>query len=83
MKGKRMEQAVYNADSLTESMHEFETAYGMASRDFYARHLDDSGLDHMPRFERHVWASFYEDVQRMRGEDAVMDRVSRTFAIAT
>ncbi len=76
-----MERAVYNADSLSRGMREFEIAFGMSSDDFYIRHREDRDLGHVPRFERHVWASFYEDIRRMRG-DTVMDRVSRTFATA-
>lgn len=77
-----MERATYNADSLSRALREFEEAFGMSSAEFYTRHREDLDLEHVPRFERHVWASFYEDVQRMRDEDHVMDRVSRTFATA-
>lgn len=76
------DRSVYSVESLSRGMREFERFFGMKSDDFYERHCRDDPELRIPRYERHVWASFYEDVQRMRGHDAVMDRVSRTFAVS-
>ncbi len=82
----RDQRRTYSAESLTVAMGEFERMFGLASDEFYALHSADEPLA-IPRYERHVWASFYEDVLRLRGEgssgdEAVMDRVSRSFATA-
>ena len=75
-----MGRRVYTAESLTDALHEFERHYGLSSHDFCEQHVADAGMS-IPRFERHVWASFYADVIRLDGDDAVMDRVSRSFAV--
>lgn len=75
-----MERRIYSAESLTTGLREFEQHFGMSSHEFYARHTADGELS-IPRFERHVWASFYEDVIRLSAGDEVMDRVSRSFAV--
>lgn len=61
-----MKKIYYSADSLTRVLRSLERKYGMASRDFYARVLSGERLD-IPRFTRHVWASFYRDVRRGGG----------------
>lgn len=74
-----MERKYYDADSLGNGLRELERTFGLSSAEFIRRHIaDDETLD-VPRFERHVWASLYEDVQRLAGP--VMDRVSQSFAV--
>lgn len=77
-----MQRAGYNAESLSQGLREFEIAFGMTSAEFYERHLALDPEMPIPRYERHVWASFYEDVQRLATDDKVMDRVSRSFVVA-
>jgi hypothetical protein len=76
-----MERRIYNADSLTRALREFEDAYGLPSEEFYAKHLAGEDLAEIRRFDRHVWASFYEDVVRMEKGDDLMGRVGRSFAV--
>jgi hypothetical protein len=72
----------YTAESLERAMSEFETHYGMSSVAFYKAHQTDTLPARMPRFDRHVWASFYEDVQRLRAGDDVLGRVERALVTA-
>jgi hypothetical protein len=81
-----MTRPTYNPETLTRAMRELETHYGMTSDEFYAAHLADDGLPpDMRQFDRHVWASFYEDVQRLResAPSSVIGRVERVFASAS
>jgi hypothetical protein len=76
----------YDAETLTRAMRELESHYGMTSDKFYTAHLTDNGLPpNMRQFDRHVWASFYEDVQRLRESEpsGVLGRVERVFASAS
>ncbi len=78
-----MTRPTYDAKTLTQAMRELESHYGMTSGEFYAAHLADDGLPpNMRQFDRHVWASFYEDVQRLRETEpgGVLGRVERVFA---
>jgi hypothetical protein len=75
-----MDRRVYSAESLRRGLREFETHFGLSTEDFYERHRAGDELP-VPRFERHVWASFYEDVLRLTADDSVMDRVTRSFAV--
>lgn len=61
-------------------MREFEQTYRLSSTEFYERHRRDESLEAIPRFHRHLWASFYEDVQRM--DETIIGRVSRVFVSA-
>lgn len=81
-----MTRPAYDAESLTRAMREFEGHYRMTSATFYAAHLADDGLPaNMRQFDRHVWASFYEDIQRLREAEpgGVLGRVERVFASAS
>ncbi len=77
----------YTAESLARAMAEFEAHYGMSSDAFYAAHQDDVLPTRVGRFDRHVWASFYEDVQRLRAgakpaDKDVLGRVERALVTA-
>jgi hypothetical protein len=63
-----VEKLYYDADSLERVLASLERDYRMSSADFYAAHIEGRLLD-MPRFTRHVWASFYRDVRRLRGDE--------------
>lgn len=78
--GPYMKRSVYSAESLSRALGEFERHFGLSSAEFYDRHLKDEELS-VPRFEQHVWASFYEDVTRLSQEGEVMGRVSESFAV--
>jgi hypothetical protein len=72
----------YDAESLRQAMAAFERAYGIDSDDFYVRHTEGGELPaELPRFDRHVWASFVEDVRRLEGSTPI-ERARRTFAHA-
>jgi hypothetical protein len=72
----------YTAESLSRAIAEFERHYEMSSEAFYEAHQADTLPATMPRFDRHVWASFYEDALRLRQRDDVLDRVGRAFVTA-
>jgi hypothetical protein len=80
----RMQKRYYNAASLERSLGAFERLYGMSSDEFYKAHSapgDDSPLlKDVPRFERHVWASFYRELRRLNGEDFA-ERVERELVV--
>ncbi len=81
-----MSRPTYDAETLTRAMRELESHYGMTSDEFYAAHLADDGLPpNIKQFDRHVWASFCEDVQRLRKSEpsGVLGRVERAFATAS
>lgn len=60
-----MERLVYTSESLSIVLRSFEAQFGMSSHEFYSRHRAEDDSLSIPRFERHVWASMYEDVLRM------------------
>ncbi len=61
----------YSLDSLSQALSLFEERYGLSSEKFLAAHrADDPAVDPIPGFHRHLWTSFYLDVQRMRTSDA-------------
>jgi hypothetical protein len=64
-----VEKAYYDAASLERVVLSFERRYGLPSAEFYERHVNDEPLEAIPGFHRHVWASFYRNVLRMRGTD--------------
>ena len=71
---------VYTVASLERVLASFEEHYGLSTTDFYEAHVADAELDHIPRFHRHVWASFYRNVRRMRGDDFA-ERAERALAL--
>jgi hypothetical protein len=76
------ERYSYDAESLRRAMLGFERAYGIGSDQFYALHVEGGELPaEMPRFDRHVWASFVEDVRRLGGSTPI-EHARRTFAHA-
>ena len=75
-----MEQLYYDAESLERVLAALEREHGMTSAEFYARHVAREPLE-VPRFARHVWASFYRDVRRLRGDDFA-DAAERLLALA-
>ena len=65
MKEMRMDH--YDLDSLTRALDMFEERYDLSSDKFFEAHRADGPLvDSVPGFHRHLWASFYLDVQRLR-----------------
>jgi hypothetical protein len=80
------EMAYYDADSLENGLREFERAYGLDSDALYDLYVANDLPPELPRFQALVWASFVEDVRRLRGDDAggedTMARVRRSFAHA-
>lgn len=74
------ERYIYDADSLRSGLAEFERSYGLSSDEFYRRYTSGRDLpDGLPRFDRHVWASFVEDVRRLDGSTPI-ERVASSFA---
>ena len=64
-----MEKRTYSANSLERVLLSFERRYEMSSAEFYGRHAADEPLPEISGFHRHVWASFFRDVRRLRGDD--------------
>ncbi|MGD0453134.1 MAG: hypothetical protein ABSB69_06015 [Solirubrobacteraceae bacterium] len=60
-----MDKRYYNAESLARAIREFENEYDISSEELHARYTAGDEVDGVPRFEQHVWASFYEDVLRL------------------
>jgi hypothetical protein len=71
--GAPVEKASYNAASLERVLLVLERHYGMSSAEFYAAHEAGESLEGIPEFDRHVWASFYRDVRRLRREEFAGD----------
>jgi hypothetical protein len=65
-----LEKLYYDATSLERLLLWFEARYGMATVDFYGRHGAGDDLPGIPRFHRHIWASFHRDVLRLRDDFA-------------
>jgi hypothetical protein len=88
------ERYSYDAETLRRAMETFERAYGLSSDEFYALYVEGGELPaELPRFDRHVWASFVEDVRRLEGSAPIepgrrleastpIERARRTFAHA-
>jgi hypothetical protein len=75
-----VEKSYYDAESLARVLAALERQYGTSSADFYARHVAGEALP-IPRFTRHVWASFYRDTRRLRGDDFA-EAAERLLALA-
>ncbi|MBA3807934.1 MAG: hypothetical protein H0X28_06025 [Solirubrobacterales bacterium] len=77
-----MDKMYYNAESLDRAVREFESEYGLASEELHARYIAGESIEGVPRFEQHLWASFYEDVLRLTDgagveRTEIMERVGR------
>lgn len=76
------ERYSYDADTLRRALGEFERAYRLDSDEFYALYVSGGELPtELPRFDRHVWASFVEDVHRLEAPTPI-ERARRSFAHA-
>ncbi len=62
-----MTRRYYDATSLERVLTNFETRYGLSSTGFYEMHVSDTVPEDVTGRHRHVWASFYRDVMRLRG----------------
>lgn len=75
----------YDADSLGSAAQHFERAYGIESDSLYDAYVAGEVPERIPRFDAFVWASFVEDIRRLRSaepEESPLTRVQRTFARA-
>jgi hypothetical protein len=62
----------YDLDSLSRALGKFEERYGLSSEEFVDAHrVDGDAVRIIPGFQRHLWASFYLDIERMRGSGHV------------
>jgi flagellar biosynthesis regulator FlaF len=82
-----MEKQAYSAQSLDRAVQELEREYGLTTEAFYAAYSAGEGLEGMPHFTQHVWASFYEDIRRMTDgagveRKPVMTRVGQALVCA-
>jgi hypothetical protein len=64
-----VDKCYYDASSLDRTLVALERRYGMPSREFYELHVAGELSAEISNFDRHVWASFYRDLCRMRGDD--------------
>jgi hypothetical protein len=78
--GNGMERRYYDADSLARVLAAMEDTYGMSSDEFYEAYLTGAPIDGLSRFNRHVWASFYRDVQRLR-HDGFAENAKHVLAV--
>jgi hypothetical protein len=77
-----MERLLHDSGDVAEMLVLFEHSFGMASDDFYERHVADEPLD-IPHFERHVWASFYREFLRTKSpEGSLVARAEQSLALA-
>jgi hypothetical protein len=77
-----MEKLLHDSGDVAEMLVLFERSFGMSSDDFYASHVADEPLD-IPRFERHVWASFYREFLRVdSAEGSLVARAEQSLALA-
>jgi hypothetical protein len=69
--GRVIERRTYGLYELEGWLAEYEHRYKLSSEEFYRLHLDDSEeLLRLPRFDRHVWASYYREAKEiMRRRD--------------
>lgn len=75
----------YDADSLESAARHFERAYGIDSDSLYDAYIAGAVPEHIPRFDAFVWASFVEEIRRLRSaepDESPITRVRRTFAHA-
>jgi hypothetical protein len=77
-----MDRMYYSAESLDRAIREFEGEYGLTSEELHARYIAGESVEGVPRFEQHVWASFYEDILRLTNgagvaRTEIMERVGR------
>jgi predicted nuclease of restriction endonuclease-like RecB superfamily len=87
VKGGDVKKYSYSAQSLDRAIQELEREYGMTTESFYAAYREQEGVDGIPRFTQHVWASFYEDILRMTDgvgveREPVMTRVGQALVCA-
>jgi hypothetical protein len=69
---KEMLMDHYDLDSLSRALGMLEKRYELSSDQFFEAHrVDDPIAEAIPGFHRHLWASFYMDVQRMRGPEPI------------
>ncbi len=64
-----MERHYYSAASLRRVLSDLEERYGVTSAEFYSAYLADEVPSRVSRYHRHVWASFFRDVERMEHAD--------------
>ena len=60
------EYAFYSAASLEESLHRFETHFGLSSSEFVELYSRDELPDNVPRHAANVWAGLEEERSRLR-----------------
>jgi hypothetical protein len=65
---KAMRRSTYNTASLEHTLGALEERYGMSSDEFYDAHVGEGErVKEIPRFDRHVWASFYREARNGNG----------------
>jgi hypothetical protein len=58
--------AGYDAATLERATERFERDYGIESAVLYDAYVTNELPANVPRFEAHLWASFVEDIRRLR-----------------
>jgi hypothetical protein len=56
----------YDLDSLETAVRHFEHTYRIDSDAFFDAYVANDVPDRVSRFDAHVWASFVEDIRRLR-----------------
>jgi hypothetical protein len=66
-----LRRTTYNTASLEHTLGVLEERYGMSSDEFYEAHVGEGErVEGIPRFDRHVWASFYREARNGHGRRA-------------
>ena len=60
-----MERHYYSTSSLRGELLIFEQRYGLASAEFYDRHIHDDAPQAVTPFDRVVWADTYNEACRL------------------
>jgi len=76
------EYAIYSAASLEESLHRFETHFGLSSSEFVELYRRDELPESVPRHAANVWAGIEEEFSRLREHAADPDELFKA-AIAS
>src|SRR5437764_11219349 len=62
------EYGFYSAASLEESLHRFETHFGLSSAEFVDLYSRNELPDRVPRHAANVWAGLDEELSRLRAQ---------------
>lgn len=77
-----LEHGYYDVATLRAGLLELEAAYGMSSIEFFERYRNDESLD-IRLFHQNLWATYFEEFQRLSTPDELVERAGRAAVIVT